>query len=61
MGDWFWDLATSTPVLGAIGALALAAFVVAHVPFVRALPAVAPYAVAAGLVQVVAAGAADAS
>lgn len=54
MGDLFWDLATSMPVFGALAALALAAFVVAHVPFVRALPAVAPYAVAAGLVQVVA-------
>jgi hypothetical protein len=56
MGDLFWDVATSGAVLLAIGAIAIAAFVVAHVPFIRAIPAVAPYAVTASLVQVVAAG-----
>jgi uncharacterized integral membrane protein len=55
MGDLFWDVATSGAVLLAIGAIAIAAFVVAHVPFIRAIPAVAPYAVTASLVQVVAA------
>lgn len=57
MGDFFWDTATSYPVLGALAALAIATFLVAHVPAIaeRLFPAIVPYTRAAALVQVLAA------
>ena len=43
-GDLFWDFATSPPVLIALAALAVAAFVVAHVPVIATLiPTVAAW------------------
>lgn len=58
MTDLFWDLATSTPVLMAIGLVMAAAFVVAHVPLLeRIWPQAYAYSKAASLVQVLAAAA----
>jgi hypothetical protein len=59
LGDMFWDVATSPPVLIAIGLLAVAAFVVAHVPWwiERFFPVVVPYTRTAMAVQYLAAAA----
>jgi hypothetical protein len=54
--DLFWNVATSAPVLVIVGLVALAAFVVAHVPLIgRWLPAVAAYQRIAGIVAIAAA------
>lgn len=50
MGDFLWDIATSDLALAIVGCVALAGFVVAHVPLIRNIPAVAPYVLLAGLV-----------
>lgn len=52
----FWDIATSAPVLVAIAAIGVAAFVIAHMPAIaeRIFPFLIPYFRAALLVQVVA-------
>jgi hypothetical protein len=57
MGDLFWDVATSYPVLSILALLLVAAFVVAHVPVLveRFIPAIAPYVALAALLQVLAA------
>lgn len=58
MADLFWNIATSSPVLGGLAALFIAAFCVAHVPLIgRLLPSIEPYLVAAQLVSVIAAAA----
>lgn len=57
MGDWFWDIATSTAVLCLLALIFAVAFVVAHVPTLveRFVPAIMPYTKAAALVQLAAA------
>lgn len=57
MADLFWNIATSTAVLGIIGAVFVVAFLVAHLPALveRLWPQAYLYASAAGLVQVIAA------
>lgn len=57
MADIFWNVATSTEVLGLIGLVLLAAFLVAHVPGIveRVWPQAYVYVKAAALVQVLAA------
>jgi hypothetical protein len=57
MADLFWNVATSTTVLVLLAAIAVAAFLVAHVPALveRLVPQLLPYVVAAGLVQLIAA------
>ena len=57
IGDWLWDIATSYTVLGIIAAIAVVAFVVAHIPALaeRLFPAILPYTKAALLVQVLSA------
>jgi reverse gyrase len=52
----FWQIATSNLLLTIIALVALAAFVVAHIPLIgRLVPAIEPYIMAAGLVSVVSA------
>lgn len=50
MSNMFWDIATSDLVLTIVAAVMVASFVVSHLPIVRDLPAVKPYAIAAGLI-----------
>lgn len=58
MTDLFWNAATSTPALGLIGLVLVAAFVIAHVPFVEKVwPEAYAYSKAAALVQLIAAAA----
>jgi hypothetical protein len=56
-GDAFWDFATSYPVMVIIGLIAVAAFVVGHVPAIveRVFPALVPFTRSALLVQIAAA------
>lgn len=48
--DMFWNVATSTTALAIVGLILLVAMVVAHVPFLSSIPAVAPYVALAGVV-----------
>lgn len=48
--DMFWNAATSYLALGIIGAIALAALVVGHVPFGKYAPVIGPYVVLAQFV-----------
>lgn len=50
MSTMFWDVATSDLALTITAIVMVAAFVVSHMPVVRDLPAVKPYAIAAGIV-----------
>jgi hypothetical protein len=50
MSGLFWDIATSDIALAAVGILFVATWVVARTP-VRKIPAIAPYALLAGLVS----------
>lgn len=56
IADFFWNIATSFAVLGALAAICVAAFIVAHVPALaaRIYPPIALYSKAAALVQVIA-------
>jgi hypothetical protein len=56
IADIFWDIATSYPVLCLIALIAVAAFIVAHVPTIvtRFYPPLAAYSKAAALVQIIA-------
>jgi hypothetical protein len=57
-GDIAWGVATSPPVLILLGAIAVAAFAVAHVPLVeRFFPEVIPFTKAALIAQLVASSA----
>ena len=49
LSDLIWDIATSNLVLAIIALALLAAFAIAHLPFGRWIPVVAPYVVAATL------------
>lgn len=53
IGDWFWDLATSYIVLCVLAVIAVAAFVLAHMPAIieRFWPQAYAYAKAAALLQ----------
>ncbi|WP_458760564.1 hypothetical protein ACSVBT_07155 [Afipia sp. TerB] len=51
MSDLIWSLATSYLALGIIGAVALAALIVGHVPLAKYLPVVGPYVVLARFVS----------
>lgn len=51
MADLIWSLATSYLALGIIGAVALAALIVGHVPLARLLPVIGPYVVLARFVS----------
>lgn len=57
ISDIFWNIATSSVVLCAIGAVLIAAFIVSHTPSIvqRFWPQAYAYAKAAALVQVIAA------
>ncbi|MBN8987408.1 MAG: hypothetical protein J0H42_04130 [Rhizobiales bacterium] len=57
MGDWFWDIATSVPVLGGIGLLLGAALIVGYFPLVKWVPGIGQYVQAGRLVAILAAGA----
>lgn len=52
LGDLFWNVATSLPMLGLDALLLLAAFVIGHFPLVSYLPGIGPYVPAARLVSV---------
>lgn len=47
----FWHIATSDMALAIVGVIFVAALAVAHLPFVKLLPSVAPYVLLAGLVS----------
>lgn len=49
LADFIWDVATSNLVLAIVALALLAAFAVAHLPFGKWIPAIAPYVVAATL------------
>lgn len=49
LSDLIWDIATSNLVLAIIALALLAAFAIAHLPFGKWIPAIAPYVVAATL------------
>ena len=56
IADLFWDTITSSVVLGTVAGVALAAYIVAHVPLIgRLFPALQPYMLLAAIVQFVAA------
>lgn len=55
LGDFFWDMATSMPVLGGVGLLLGAALVVGYFPLLKWIPAVGQYVAAARLVVIIAA------
>lgn len=50
MSDWFWDFATSLPMLGVDALILIAAVVVGYFPLMKYVPAVVPYVAAARLV-----------
>jgi hypothetical protein len=52
-GDFLWDIAISQPVLVALALLAVAAFLVGHIPVIGSIPAVAPYVVLARVAAIV--------
>lgn len=54
MSHMFWDIATSDLALMIVAAVMVAAFVVSHVPVLRDLPEIKPYAIAAGLIAYIA-------
>lgn len=56
MTDLFWDVATSYPVLGLIGAVFVAALVVGYFPLLKWFPMIGQYVPAARLVVLIAAG-----
>ena len=51
MIETFWTIATSDLALAIVGGLFLASLAIAHLPFVRMMPSLEPYVVAAGLVS----------
>lgn len=55
MGDLFWDIATSSPVLGIIGLVLAAALVVGYFPLLKWFPVIGQYVPAARLVVIIAA------
>jgi hypothetical protein len=54
MSHMIWDIATSDLALVTVAAVMVACFLVSHVPVLRDLPSVKPYAIAAGLVAYIA-------
>lgn len=50
MSETFWSIATSDVALTIVAVIMAAAFVISHLPVVRDLPAVKPYAIAAGVI-----------
>lgn len=55
MGDFFWDIATSSPVLGAVAAILGAALVVGYFPLLKWFPVVGQYVPAARLAVILSA------
>lgn len=51
MTEMFWTVATSTAALSIVAGVMVAAFVVAHFPFIKRIPALAPYVLLAGAVS----------
>lgn len=56
MGDFFWDIATSYPVLGLVAAAFVAALVVGYFPLLKWFPVIGQYVAAARLVVLISAG-----
>lgn len=56
MMDFFWDIATSSPVLGLIGMVLAAALVVGYFPLLKWFPVIGQYVPVARLVVLIAAG-----
>lgn len=50
MSETFWRIATSDVALAIVAVIMAAAFAISHLPIVRDLPAVKPYAIAAGVI-----------
>lgn len=55
MGDFFWDVATSSPILGLIALVLGTALVVGYFPLLKWLPVVGQYVPVARLVVLIAA------
>lgn len=55
MADLFWNVATSSPVLGLIGLVLAAALVVGYFPLLKWFPVIGQYVPAARLVVIIAA------
>ncbi|MBP1296607.1 hypothetical protein [Bradyrhizobium elkanii] len=51
MTEMFWTVATSTTALSIVAVIMVAAGVVAHFPFIKRIPVLAPYVVFAGFIS----------